>query len=408
MSSGPKRMATPDVDLDEIPVTPPSGTGRLASLDVFRGLTVAGMILVNNGSGPRYSPLEHAEWNGWTPTDLVFPFFLFIVGVSITFALGKRLDDPEGNGLKGVMVKIFRRSLVIFALGLILTKFPFFKDSWKEVQDLNHWKALARDWRIPGVLQRIALCYLITSLIFLKTGVRGQILTIITLLAGYWALETFVKVPGFGAGDLARGHDLSSYLDRLLLPHHIYKDDYDPEGLLSTLPAIATTLLGVLAGHWLRSGRPVYEIDSGLFLAGSTCVVLGLAWGMTFPINKALWTGSFVLLTGGLAMIGLAACYWLVDLHGYRKTFYVFKVFGANAIAAYALASMGARLLVKPLVPRGEGTMVSVHQLYYKEILRDTIHLGPYNGSLAWALSIVFVCFLIVAILDLLKIHIRA
>jgi predicted acyltransferase len=141
-----------DVNVDEIPVTPPSVTGRLASLDVFRGLTVAGMILVNNGSGPSYSPLRHAEWNGWTPTDLVFPFFLFIVGVSITFALGKRLDDPEGNGRKGVMVKIFRRSLVIFALGLFLTKFPFFQDSWKEVQNLDHWKALAGGWRIPADL----------------------------------------------------------------------------------------------------------------------------------------------------------------------------------------------------------------------------------------------------------------
>jgi predicted acyltransferase len=406
MSSGVTMRETPQDELT--PEVPPTGPGRLASLDVFRGLTVAGMILVNNGIGPSYSPLKHASWNGWTPTDLVFPFFLFIVGVSITFALSKRLDDPDGRGRRAVMFKIFRRSLIIFALGLFLTKFPFYETSWKEIQETARWKEMALGWRIPGVLQRIALCYLFTSLIFLKTGVRGQVLAIIGLLAGYWALETFVRVPGFGAGDLARGHDLSSYLDRLLLKGHIYKADYDPEGLLSTLPAIATTLLGVLVGHWLKSGRAPYEIDAGLFVAGSACVVLGLAWGMVFPINKALWTGSFVVLTGGLAMVGLATCYWLVDLHGYRKTFYPFRVFGANAIAAYALAAMGARLLVKPFVTRGESPPISVRDLYHGEILLQTLSLNPYNASLAWALSMVLACFLIVALLDLLNIHIRA
>src|SRR5206468_6315032 len=200
-----------------------------------------------------------------------------------------------------------------------------------------------------GVLQRIALCYLAASLIFLRTRVRGQVIAVIGLLVGYSLLMKLVPVPEFGAGDLARGHDLASYLDRLLLPGHIYRRDYDPEGLLSTLPAIATTLLGVLAGHWIRSGRDRYEIDAGLFVGGTACLFAGSAWGATFPINKALWTGPFVLLTGGLAMIGLALCYWLVDLKGHRRWAAPFRVFGANAIAAYTLAAIGARLLNMPL-----------------------------------------------------------
>ena len=168
--------------------------------------------------------------------------------------------------------KIVRRSLVIFALGLFLNRFPFFRDSWREIQHVENWEQVARTIRVPGVLQRIALCYLAASLIFLRTRVRGQVIAVIGLLVGYWLLMTLVPVPGFGAGDLARGHDLASYLDRLLLPGHIYKKDYDPEGLLSTLPAIATTLLGVLAGHWIRSGRDRFEIDAGLFVGGTACV----------------------------------------------------------------------------------------------------------------------------------------
>ena len=291
-------------------------------------------------------------------------------------------------------------------LGLFLAKFPFFRDSWREIQDPEHWKRTAATLRIPGVLQRIALCYLAGSLIFLVTRVKGQVAAIVGLLAGYWALLTFVPVPGFGAGDLARGHDLASYLDRLLLPGHIYKPDYDPEGLLSTLPAIATTLLGVLAGHWLRSGRERYEVDAGLFVAGTACVFAGSAWGMAFPVNKALWTGSFVLLTGGLALIGLAACYWLVDLRGYRRWAYPFRAFGANAIAAYALAAMGARLLNMPLIARGEGRSMSVHGLIHDDYLLAA--LSPYNASLAYGLTFALTCLLIVLALDALEIHIRA
>ena len=402
MSSGPMtRTAVEELT----PEAPAPGPGRLLSLDVFRGLTVAGMILVNNpGGGSTYAPLKHATWDGWTPTDLVFPFFLFIVGVSITLALSKRLDDSEGR--RAALAKIVRRSLVIFGLGLFLARFPFFRDSWREVQDPETWKKIALSIRIPGVLQRIALCYLAASLIFFNTRIKGQVVAIVGLLVGYWLLMAYVPVPGSRAGDLARGHDLASYLDRLLLPGHIYRKDYDPEGVLSTLPAIATTLLGVLVGHWFRSGRPPYEVDAGLFVAGTACVALGSAWGAAFPINKALWTSSFVLLAGGLAMIGLATCYWLVDLRRYRRWAYPFRVFGANAIFAYTLAAVGARLLNLPALARPEGKPIGLHQLLFDDYF--LVAFSPYNASLAYALAFVLACLLVVLVLDALGIHIRA
>jgi len=363
--------------------------GRLTSLDVFRGVTVAGMILANNGSGESYAPLHHAEWNGWTPTDLIFPSFLFIVGVSITFALSKRMDAPDVR--RSLLIKIFRRGLIIFALGIALAGFPNY-----------NWSTI----RIPGVLQRIALCYLAASLIFLVTKVRGQIIAAASLLIGYAALMRYANVPEFGAGDWARGHDLGSYLDRLLLPGHIYKSDYDPEGLLSTLPSIATTLLGILAGHWLRSGRDRYATCSGLFVFGTLAIIAGSSWGAWFPINKALWTSSFVLLAGGWSMLGLAVCSWLVDVQNYRRWAAPFRVLGTNPIVAYTLAAVGARLLNTSYL-KGEGDkLVSVHHLYYGDYLAP--NLSAMNASLAYAGSILVACILIVWIMDLLHLHVRA
>ena len=368
-------------------------SGRLTSLDVFRGITVAGMILANNGGGSSYAPFHHAEWNGWTPTDMIFPSFLFIVGVSITFALSKRLDDPDGR--RGLLIKIVRRSLIIFGLGILLTAFPNYTDgaAWAKI-------------RIPGVLQRIALAYLGASLIFLFTRGRGQVVATLVLLVGYTALMSYVPVPEFGAGDWARGHDLGSYLDRLLLPGHIYKTDYDPEGLLSTLPAIATTLLGVLAGHWLRSGRDRYATCSGLFVAGTFLVIAGASWNAWVPINKALWSGSFVLLAAGWSSLALAACYWLIDLEGYRRWAGPFRVLGVNPITAYTLAALGARLLNMPYLKDEGDKLVSVHSYYFDHYLDP--NLWPMNASLAYAGSILLVCMLIVWVMDLLHLHVRA
>ena len=368
-------------------------SGRLTSLDVFRGITVAGMILANNGGGSSYAPFHHAEWNGWTPTDMIFPSFLFIVGVSITFALSKRRDDPDGR--RALLIKICRRSLIIFGLGILLTGFPnYFEGStWAKI-------------RIPGVLQRIALAYLGASLIFLFTRGRGQVVATLVLLVGYTALMSYVPIPEFGAGDWARGHDLGSYLDRLLLPGHIYQTDYDPEGLLSTLPAIATTLLGVLAGHWLRSGRDRYATCSGLFVAGTFLVIAGASWNAWVPINKALWSGSFVLLAAGWSSLALAACHWLIDVEGYRRWAGPFRVLGVNPITAYTLAALGARLLNMPYLKDEGDKLVSVHGYYSSHYL--TPYLWPMNASLAYAGSILLACILIVWIMDLLHLHVRA
>ena len=389
MSSAAKSEAEKEHMVPLASASPKSG--RLTSLDVFRGVTVAGMILANNGSGDSYAPLEHAEWDGWTPTDMIFPSFLFIVGVSITFALTKRMAVADGVG--PLIGKIVRRSLIIFALGIFLNTFP----------DFNKWDRV----RIPGVLQRIALCYLAASLIFLFTKVRGQVVAAVSLLIGYTALMRYANVPEFGPGDWARGHDLGSYLDRLLLPGHIYKKDYDPEGLLSTLPAVATTLLGILAGHWLRSDRDRSATCSGLFVAGFALIVAGSAWNAWVPINKALWSGSFVLLAAGWSSLGLATCYWFIDVLDYRRWAGPFRVLGVNPITAYTLAAVGARLLNTPYFAGGEGEkLVSVHRVYYGNYLAP--YLWPMNASLAYAGSILLACILVVWIMDLLNLHVRA
>ncbi|MGH9906684.1 MAG: acyltransferase family protein, partial [Pyrinomonadaceae bacterium] len=230
-------------------------TERLVSLDVFRGITIAGMILVNNPGtwSSIYWPLQHAPWHGWTPTDLVFPFFLFIVGVAITLALAPRLEDAGGK--RSLYLKIIKRALIIFFVGLFLNAFPYFGLS---------------ELRIPGVLQRIAVCYFFAAIIFLNTKVRTQIIITVALLVVYWLLMTLVPAPGFAAGDLSKEGSLASFIDRMVFGKHVWAQAkvYDPEGLLSTIPALATALTGVLTGHWLRSKKSAYEKVAGVFVAG--------------------------------------------------------------------------------------------------------------------------------------------
>jgi len=357
----------------------PTERERLVSLDVFRGITIAGMVLVNNpGSWEHiYWPLEHAAWSGWTPTDLVFPFFLFIVGVSITLALGKRLE--RGGSHRDVYLKIIKRTLIIFAIGLFLNGFPYF--------------SLA-ELRIPGVLQRIAVCYFFASIIFLNTKLRTQIAIIIGLLLGYWLLVKFVPAPGYAAGDLTKEGSLPSYVDRVVFGKHVWAQAkvYDPEGLLSTIPAIATTLIGVLTGHWLRTEKTRYEKAAGMFVVGAICVALGWAWNAFFPINKALWTSSYVLFTGGLALQFLAFCYWLIDIKGYRRWAKPFEVFGLNAIALYVVADLIAVSL--GLIKVGEG---SLGGWIYDRVFASWA--SPVNASLAFAICFVLVCLVLMWIL---------
>lgn len=361
------------------------GAGRLLSLDAFRGLTVAGMILVNNPGtwGAIYSPFKHAEWHGWTPTDLIFPFFLFIVGVSITLALSRRAQD--GGPKRDLYLKIFRRAAIIFLLGLVLAGFPFF-----ELSTL----------RIPGVLQRIAVCYLVASLIFLHTNWRTQALIAAALLLVYWAVMTLVPVPGYGPSDLAsKEWNIAAYLDRVVFGEHVWRQArvYDPEGLLSTIPAVATTLTGVLTGHWLRSRASGAEKVAGMFVVGAACAVLGWAWGFWFPVNKPLWTSSYVLLTTGLGLQLLAACYWLIDIHGRRRWALPFVIFGVNALAVFFLTGIAARALGLIKFASGGGPRLSLHEHIFNNLFLSWA--SPVNASLLFALCFVLVWLGLMALL---------
>jgi predicted acyltransferase len=356
--------------------TTSTATGRLVSLDVFRGITIAGMVLVNNpGTWEHiYWPLEHAQWHGWTPTDLVFPFFLFIVGVAITLAFGSRV--ASGRSSRDLYLKVVKRSLIIFAIGLFLNGFPYFGLS---------------ELRIPGVLQRIAVCYFFASIIFLKTRIRTQVAITIGLLLIYWLMVKLIAAPGFAAGDLTKEGSLPSFIDRVAFGKHVWAQAkvYDPEGLLSTIPALATTLIGVLTGHWLRAKASAYEKAAGLFVAGAICVAVGWAWNSFFPINKALWTSSYVLFTGGLALQFLGLCYWVIDIKGYRRWAKPFEIFGVNAIALYVGAGLMADLLGVIKVPGPDGSKMSLGSWIYENLFASWA--SPVNASLAFAIAFVLV-----------------
>ncbi|HEV7903748.1 MAG TPA: DUF5009 domain-containing protein [Pyrinomonadaceae bacterium] len=364
--------------------------GRLLSLDVFRGLTIAGMILVNNpGSWEAiHPPLEHAAWHGWTPTDLVFPFFLFIVGVSITLALARRAE--AGGSRRDLYLKIVRRTLIIFALGLVLAGFPRY-----ELSTL----------RIPGVLQRIAVCYLVASVIFLNTKWRAQALIVAALLLVYWALMTLMPVPGFGAGDLSMEGNLAAYVDRALLGRHTWKPLYDPEGLLSTIPAIATTLCGVLTGHWLRTRRDALDKAAGMFVAGALAIVAGWAWGGWFPVNKALWTSSYVLLTAGLSLQVFAFCYWLVDIKGVRRPLRPFLIFGSNALAIYFLSELFSNIISSVTLSRADGSAADLKTYAYENAFASWA--TPANASLIFAICIVLLWLGVASLLYRRRIFIK-
>lgn len=348
-------------------------TQRLVSLDVFRGITIAGMVLVNNpGTWEHiYWPLEHAQWSGWTPTDLVFPFFLFIVGVAITLGLGRRVESG-GGATRDVYFKIIKRTLIIFAIGLFLNGIPHFSFA---------------TWRIPGVLQRIAVCYCLASIIFLNTRTRTQILISIGLLLFYWILVMTVPAPGYAAGDLTKDGSLPSFVDRTVFGNHVWAQAkvYDPEGLLSTIPALVTTLIGVLTGNWLRTERSRIEKTAGMFVVGAVLVAIGWAWNAFFPINKALWTSSYVMFTGGLALQFLALCYWLIDIKGYRRWAKPFEIFGLNAIALYVLADLLAHAF--DLIKIGDDSLGGRIYNFFASFL------APNNASLAFAITFVSICF---------------
>lgn len=359
---------------------------RLVSLDVFRGITIAGMILVNNpGSGDIYGPLRHAEWNGCTATDLVFPFFLFIVGVAIAYSLSRRATDS--NHRRALTRHIVRRTLIIFGLGMFLNGFPF---------------TPMDSVRIPGVLQRIAVVYLIVSIIYLRTGLRGQAALAVFFIALYWALLKFVPVPGYGAGVLEREGNLVAYVDNLLMAGHLYKPAWDPEGIVSTIPAISTALMGVLAGRWLRSSVSPGGKILGLLAGGAVCAGAGMILDNRFPINKNLWSSSYVLLSGGLAAMFLGGCYWLVDVWRGQRVARVatlgFVVFGMNAIVSYVGSSAGYLLMNLEIK---DDSIKSLLTGAYASLA------GPPGGSALFALTYVLLWLGIMSIFYRKKIFIK-
>jgi predicted acyltransferase len=352
---------------------------RLYSLDVFRGITVAAMILVNNpGSWDSvYPPLLHAHWHGCTPTDLIFPFFLFIVGVSIHFAYQQKLGEGLTN--KNIL-KIVRRTLIIFLLGMMLALIPKFNFSTV---------------RIPGVLQRISVVFLFCSLIYFKTNWLSQIRLVILLLVGYWVLMTMVPVPDFGSANLEPETNLGAWVDRLLLNGHLWiqSKTWDPEGVLSTIPAIATGILGILTGQLFSKILNPAEKTTWLFFIGAILIVSGLAWGLVFPVNKALWTSSYVLYAGGIAMQFLAACYWLIDVQGIKKWSTPFIYYGTNAIFVFVASGLLAKFLTRTKIQVEPEKEISLWSYLYQNFYASW--LSPMNASLAFAMTLIFL-FLII------------
>ncbi len=342
-------------------------SNRLLSLDIFRGLTIAGMILVNSpGNETAWPMLEHAEWHGLTPTDLVFPFFVFIVGVSLVFSLRKQLE--LGVSREKLLLQAFKRTLIIFGIGLLLNGFPYYN---------------LTTIRIPGVLQRIALCYFVGVLFYLYTNISIHIAAVAALLLGYWWALTHFQAPGFPIGDLTKEGNFAAYIDRTVFGAHTYKPVYDPEGLLSTFPAIAGGLLGNLAGYWLRSsGSPERKV-TGLIQAGFIFLMAGWKWGQYLPINKALWTSSYVILTTGWALLVFGVIYGLVELKGWTKPFRAFEVFGKNAIAAYVLHILFLKLQNLWKMPRMDGTPGNLRLFISDHLFRPFLSME--NASLAYA-----------------------
>jgi predicted acyltransferase len=360
-------------------------TTRLTSLDAMRGFTIAAMILVNYpGSWQHlYQPLEHAEWHGLTPTDLIFPFFLFIVGVSIALSYTKLLK--KGSPKKALYKKIFFRAMKIFAVGIFLSLIPNFEFT---------------NIRFAGVLQRISIVFLVCSFIFLNTSFKTQAwLSAITLVV-YWLIMTLIPTPGVGEVSLEKGVNLAAWVDSILLPGRMWQGTWDPEGILSTFPSIVTGITGLLAGHLLLSRRMAHEKSILLMVFGFAAVTAGYIWGLTFPVNKNLWSSSFVLVTSGLGSLLLGALYYIVDIRNHTSGTKPGIIFGANAIAIYFLSDVISIIFYS--LPFGSASL-NVHFM----IGLTAIGLAPKLVSMLYAIIFVCINFCIAYILYKKKIFIK-
>jgi len=397
---------------------------RLISLDTFRGFTILLMTIVNNpGSWDHiYPPLEHAEWNGCTPTDLVFPFFIFIMAVAISFAMPtKQLDSATFN-------KTTIRALRIFCLGLFLNFFGKIELFGLEGIPLLFGKLVItigvsyallgnfslkvktyltlfvfvvllflaysgieayQEVRIPGVLQRIGIVYFFVSLLYLETSQKTQLITAISLLLLYWGLMTLIPVPGIGAANLEKTTNLGAWLDSILLEGHmwIFSKTWDPEGILSTIPAIASGIIGLLIGQLINRPLPKLEIVKKMAIIGLILTLLGLLWNIVFPINKSLWTSSYVLYTSGLAILCLTFLFYVIEVADYKKWTKTFLIWGVNPMVVFFFSGIipqGLRMIQfqNPKIPSEQINL----QKYLYSFWIEPFFTNPLSASLVGAL----------------------
>ncbi len=383
------------------PAPAPAAIQRLLSLDVARGITIAFMIMVNNGGGPgSWGFMNHAVWNGLTPTDLVFPTFVFVMGVSVVFATEVRLG--RGDTRAKLAWHTAQRAAILILLGILVNGFPFFH--------LAHM-------RFYGVLQRIGVCYLVVGLFYLwDRRASTKVIALVAALVGYWALVRWVPIPGIGVPGrdvpfMDMTQNLVSWIDRSLFPHHLYlyppdHNARDPEGLLSDLPAVGTALMGILTGLWLRTQESIPAKTLGLAAAAAASLVLGYLWSFEFPLNKNIWTSSFVLVAGGYSLALLALVFWAVEQKGWRKGWtWVWLVFGSNAIAAYMFSELSQSTLQNIQVSGESGARTTLASW----IAIHTVAHIPNPGWAAFGYSVAFAafCFIPVWILHRQKIFVK-
>jgi len=359
---------------------------------------VAGMIVVDNpGSDDlAYWPIKHEQWNGWTPADLIFPSFLFLVGVSMAFSFASRLR--RGESRQKIFAHVIWRSLLLIAIGFLTNAMPIWGTDW-------------HTFRYYGVTQRIALCYLAAAILVLWSNWRGRVIALIACLAGYWAILRFVPVPGFGVPGrdipfMDTWRNLPAWLDRKLMMGHLYNDVRDPEGLIHTIPAIGTTLIGLLTGEWLRSVASPRTKVLRMVGVGIVGLAAGLVWDRWFPINKNLWTSSFVLLTGGFALIFLGLLYWVTEIKNWRGVWTMpFLVFGMNAIVGYVADSLVYAPGYTFTVKAANGATMNWHEAAQAWLV--SLGLGAANASLVYSICAVLFCWALLWLLWRKKIFIK-
>ena len=423
------------IELDEIlhrgpvdapaPITAPvpkQPKERLLSLDVFRGMTIAGMLLVNDPGtwSAIYPPLEHAPWHGWTPTDLIFPFFLFIAGVTTHLSLTSR--RARGDDEAAIRQQIIRRGALIFLLGFLVNGFPYF--TWGDIAGVAHPTFIQRvidrlyHWRIMGVLQRIGLAYMFGALLSQGKTLKRQVATIVVLLFGYWFAMTILPVPDSGAmGQLVLDdapRTMAAWWDRLLLDwtrfglgNHLWVSSltWDPEGIFSTIPAIGTAMLGNLAGQWIGQRRALTDRINGLFAVGAIGMMVGLMWNWSFPINKSLWTSSYVVFCAGMACVALATIMWIVDVQNVRKWTKPFVIYGMNPMVAFVGSGVMARCIYSIFKVNYGGKEIALQAAIYQSMFASW--LEPVNASLAFAVTFVLFWFGILYVLYQKKIFFK-